>query len=456
MRILLPVHIYLPDSTAGVEQYTAQLAARLKDSEEVAVVTTRKVISRPMSHIESRIVDGIEVFEVNNHLGFDGLDETWTNPVMETAFSEVLRRFAPDVVHFQHLMYWSTGCTRLARETGARVLFTLHDFWLMCARMGQLVDWTGDLCRLPEKHKCAQCISVTPFGQSASAKAWIQRLTRLRSTTGVALDEPMRAARRLFDRRAREEVEQTPEEDVGLFEEQYTARRDAFLGAAEHVDLFLTPSRSLRDRFVEWGLPDRRIRTLPQGRDHSPFDGIARVSRSEVTITFGFLGTIAPHKGVAELIRAFRGVESQRARLRIVGPHASHPEYWRSLQELASQDARVSLEGPVAPSDVPKTLASFDVSCVPSQWDECCPLTIQEAFMAGVPVVVSDLGGLAELVTDGAGGLTAPPKDAAAWTSVLSDLVANPDRVAELASRIPPVPHIQAHVRDLLAIYREH
>ncbi|HMS16518.1 MAG TPA: glycosyltransferase, partial [Planctomycetota bacterium] len=57
------------------------------------------------------------------------------------------------------------------------------------------------------------------------------------------------------------------------------------------------------------------------------------------------------------------------------------------------------------PGEGGRILNGPDVLGVPSRWDENAPLTIQEAFMAGIPVVASRLGGMAEFVTDGVTGL---------------------------------------------------
>jgi len=456
MRVLLPVHIFLPEQTAGVEQYTAQLASALQGEAEVAVITTRKIISLKTGTVRNTQVEGLTVYEVVNNLSYESVEGTWSEPQLEQAFSQVLDDFKPEVVHFQHLMYWSAGLPALASKAGAKVFMTLHDFWLMCARMGQLVAPDGTLCHLPTEELCAPCMAATQFGQSPDAQKWIRRLIRIRSATGIALDEPMRLAKRVMKSSKRNEAESAVEDSLQEWQASYQDRQTSFLALQESVDLFLTPSNSLRDRFIEWGLPAAKIRQLAQGRNHAPFENKVQHAEAAINtraIRFGFLGTVAPHKGVLELIQAFAKVKSDGAQLAVYGPYAKHPEYWQLVQAEAAKDPRVELAGPVTPTQVPAVLRSFDLSCVPSLWDECCPLTIQEAFMAGTPALVSNLGGLAELVQDGKGGGRAPAGDIVAWSRTLQGIVDNPDQLSDWKRSIPTVPNIKAHVDALLQLY---
>ncbi len=456
MRVLLPVHIYLPEHHAGVEGYTAQLAERLGHDWETAVVTTRKIISRPMGHITRSSFDGRPLWEVVNHLGHDTVDRTWNNPVMEEAFARVLDEFQPDVVHFQHLMYWSSGLCRIAKERGARVFLTLHDFWLMCSRMGQLVDPTGSLCDRVERRRCAACMARTPFGQGERARRWIRRLTAVRKWTGLALDEPMRwlAARGVSAARDGEEGAFDPDGAEEAWLRAFDRRREAFLGLSRWVDAFLSPSADLRRRFVDWGLPGEKFLHLPQGRDGRRFQQ-CRPHPFDGTLRLGYVGTVAPHKGVLPLVEAVMGLKSQNWSLDIWGPHSQHMDYWNRLVALAAGDQRIRLHGVIGPEKLPQALGTLDLLCVPSLWNECCPLTIQEAFMAGLCVLASDLGGMRELVQEGRGGAVAAPGDVTHWRARLEEILNDPGILERWRRDMPPVPGLDEHVSALRTLYLE-
>src|SRR5207249_11023510 len=65
---------------------------------------------------------------------------------------------------------------------------------------------------------------------------------------------------------------------------------------------------------------------------------------------------------------------------------------------------------------------SFDTLAVPSVWFETGPLVVLEAFAAGIPVVGSNIGGISELVTDGASGMLVEAANVNAWAKALGVL----------------------------------
>ena len=71
---------------------------------------------------------------------------------------------------------------------------------------------------------------------------------------------------------------------------------------------------------------------------------------------------------------------------------------YRAVLEPLLKLPGVNLRGPQSRERVPDALASLDVLVVPSVWPETSPLVIREAFLAGVPVVASNIGGIPELV----------------------------------------------------------
>jgi glycosyltransferase involved in cell wall biosynthesis len=93
--------------------------------------------------------------------------------------------------------------------------------------------------------------------------------------------------------------------------------------------------------------------------------------------------------------------------------------YERQVRRAAEGDPRIKFLGPVGRADVAAVIAGFDVLAVPSIWLETGPLVVLEALAAGTPVVGSDLGGIAEVVTPGSNGWLLPHGDVAAWAAWL-------------------------------------
>ena len=461
MKILFCTHLYLPDHRAGVETYTAQLASGFRGRAEVAVATTKKVISQPTGWIRKYSLAHVPVFEVCNNLSFDGFSETWKNPAMAAAFAQILAEFRPDVVHFQHLMYWSLDLPAIARAHGAQTFHTLHDFWLICPRQGQLVNHQGELCRLPSVDRCSPCMASTTFSQSAQARRWIERLIRVRRITGLALDRPFRRAEAWRQRFRGQRSDSADKEEPGLatpdldfWAQHYDGRRAAVAAMAEHIDSFISPSLSLRDRFREIdALASTPFAHLPQGREHAAFAGLQKQPRQQ-PLRLGYIGTVAPHKGLASLVGAVQKLAQEQAVLAIYGPSHQHAEYAAEICQSLHDKDQIQWRGAVSPAEVPALYRELDLLCVPSLWDECCPLTIQEAFMARTPVLASDLGGMAELLASGRGGRLLPPGDEAAWAEAITELASDAQAYAELSASIPQVVTMAEHLDALWQIYR--
>ena len=129
MKILMPVHFFLPDHSAGTEVYTYNLARALQArGHEVRIFCSEKVLSRRSYSMFEREVGGLKCHVMVNNLDHEDFADTFANPRAEGAFQRVLQSFKPDVVHVQHLMLLSLGLPRLSRRAGARVVMTLNDF----------------------------------------------------------------------------------------------------------------------------------------------------------------------------------------------------------------------------------------------------------------------------------------------------------------------------------------
>ncbi|MGD2040368.1 MAG: glycosyltransferase, partial [Anaerolineae bacterium] len=102
-----------------------------------------------------------------------------------------------------------------------------------------------------------------------------------------------------------------------------------------------------------------------------------------------------------------------------------------------------------------EVLADSDVMVVPSLWYENSPVVIQEARAAGLPVVVSGHGALAEKVQHGVNGLHFPPGDATALRRILARLAGDADLLAKLRQNIPAPMDMSEHAQRLEILYRQ-
>jgi glycosyltransferase involved in cell wall biosynthesis len=113
----------------------------------------------------------------------------------------------------------------------------------------------------------------------------------------------------------------------------------------------------------------------------------------------------------------------------------------------------VRLHGRYRPQDLPSLMADVDWVVVPSIWYENAPLVIQEAFQHGKPVICSDIGGMAEAVTDGVDGLHFRAGSSGALADTLLRAATTDGLWESLASGVRPVRAMDDHVRALQDVY---
>jgi GT2 family glycosyltransferase len=246
----------------------------------------------------------------------------------------------------------------------------------------------------------------------------------------------------------------------GLFARAFSAgasriaeRLDEMREVLRAADVLIAPSRFLRDRMVSLGAPD--IHVLPNGHEDLPMP--PRRPDPDGRLRVGFVGAAIPSKGVHVLAEAFRLLADPRVALRIHGPFVPYhgdTGYEARVRSILGPHAGQALRGSFPHDELGRVLAGLDVLAVPSLWEENAPLTVEEAFLARVPVVVSDHGGLAERVSDGRGGLRFRPGDAADLARVVRRFLDEPGLRDELAAAAPRVPTMDEHVAAIEGLYQ--
>jgi glycosyltransferase involved in cell wall biosynthesis len=134
------------------------------------------------------------------------------------------------------------------------------------------------------------------------------------------------------------------------------------------------------------------------------------------------VGRLKAPKDFLTLVRAVSALPEGSSEALIVGEGPDRPRLEEEIRSLGLGE-RVRLLG--ERHDVPELLADADVFVLSSS-SEGLPVSVLEAMAAGLPVVASRVGGVAELVVDGETGILVRPGDASALAAALSSLIADP------------------------------
>lgn len=413
MRIAFTVHKYPPASLGGTEIYTWSLARALAAAgHEVHVFYPLAGIAAGEARVEQ---EGVHLWRVPLPAAraTENPAAQYWHTFRDTAIEADFRRFLvavdPQIVHFQHVQGVSARLIALAR--GRPRVVTLHDYWYFCAN-SQLIRPDRTVCSGPGwGWQCVDCATAR-----ADLRTW-------------------RVARPLLA---------LP-----------FAYRNAYLRRlAAAVDRFIAPSRFLRDQYVRHGFPAERMVVLENGldMDRLHYAPDPPLPPPPARPHFGFLGALAWQKGVHILVDAFNHMPADAA-LTIYGDQTTFPEYVAQLK-AAAQHPHIRFAGRLDPRHVGAALRQMDCLVVPSLWYENSPVTIQEAFAVGVPVVASRLGALAEKVVDGVTGRLFAAGQSHDLGRVMRELLDSPTQLAALRANLRPGPNIEQHSQQLLDIYR--
>ena len=259
------------------------------------------------------------------------------------AFEQALDDFKPTVVHLHNIhSYLSPVVAQIASERGIRVVWTLHDYKLLCPSYSFLRR--GEECR--------DCLS------SKSAVLLSKCMKDSVAASAVAYAEALKWRRNRIEK---------------------------------WVDSFICPSSFMADRMSDGGYDGSKLIVLPNFTT-LPAPENVDTPRSGIC----YIGRLSKEKGVDMLLEV---AAEQGWPLTVAGdgPLA------QALQERYATSPNIRFTGHLTADEIRELLLASQVAAVPSDWDENCSLSIIEALTCGTPVVASDAGGNPDLIEPASG-----------------------------------------------------
>jgi glycosyltransferase involved in cell wall biosynthesis len=427
--VLYVVHNHPTVRPGGAEAYALELYEAMQESSEfepLLLARTGPPVSAtpqvhggtPFQHVNS---------DPNQYFFYTNGEFDWFHGVLKAKealtfhFRGFLEATRPDIVHFQHTQRLGYDMIRQVRNTlpDCPIIHTLHEYLPICHRQGQMLR-SGDnsLCMESSPRRCHEC-----FPQYSP--------------------------------------------------QDFFMRKSFIKSHLSEVDLFIAPSRFLLQRYIDWGIPCERIVYEEYGRKRMAWTPDAELDRPRNRLAF--FGQMTPYKGVDVLLEAMRllgerqpnGVEGDQAlaahtterprpELRICGANldlaeSSFQSRLRALLDQTRQD--VSLIGQYDHSQLSSLMRDVDWVVVPSIWWENSPLVIQEAFAHHRPVICSNIGAMAEKVSNGLNGLHFRAGDARALAETIERATATAGLWEALCRGIPEVYSMHPHTNVLGALY---
>ena len=231
-------------------------------------------------------------------------------------------------------------------------------------------------------------------------------------------------------------------------------------GKYNSVRAFISPSRFLHEKAVDFGLDPKRVDFIPNFIDTKKIP-ISDAPGAHLL----YLGRLSPEKGITTLLRAFTILCSVHLSpklgnidipLLIVGDGPLR----RDLEAaFARSDDHIRFSGYLSGKLLKDAITGARAVVMPSEWYENAPLSLIEAFAYGKPVIGTRIGGIPEMIDDGLNGLLFEPgnvedlKDKLAIAMNLSDMEIRKMGMAA-REKIEKEYNAELHYERLVAVYQ--
>jgi glycosyltransferase involved in cell wall biosynthesis len=428
----------LPYTSGGSEVFIARLCRELKVfgwKNFVAIHETRVLRDRIRRSSDSNpYKDDYEIIMLPELKG--GREVYYTKrPQSSAGFRELLHRLRPNIVHF-HTFGAGASLVHMeeARRTGARLVITYHTGGVSCPQTGLLRNGRIPCDGRLNVHRCTMC-RYRSRGMAA-VPAWI-----------VAYAPPIAASA------------ESPKLLSRLVTSREMTKRfvKSFVAMSEIIDVIHIQAHWIKSVLTVNGVPESKIKFVEMGapfaskpvRDQPERDCF----NAERPLRLAYVGRCSDVKGIDVLINAVKRLPGCHVQVSLFG-QGWETDYGGYLMSQMQGDPRFLKPRSLSPNAVVQALAEHDLCVVPSVWLETGPLVIYESFGAGVPVLGSRLGGIAERITDGVDGRLFTPGNANELGVIIQQLANSHLEVNRLRRGVRPQRSFAEVASDMDALYR--
>jgi glycosyltransferase involved in cell wall biosynthesis len=412
MKILFAIHQFFPDYYFGTERDVLNLSKQMqKMGHHVMVLTYLRTETAGLSekcgvHVKEYTYQGVPIIAVRHKNIPEPGNILFFDETFRQIMDDILTNGQYDILHVCHSQRIGE-VIRSAKKKGIPIILTLTDFWLMCPRSIACCP-NGSLCE--GSNSWTKCMNTCD-----PEKKWEGRIV--------------------------ERFEQT---------------KEIFASASRIV----SPTRFLKILFETQGHA-QDIKVIPFGKDYKYVYGTEKNYTKNSTLTIGFISALLPHKGAHRLIEAFILANPQNIRLKIYGDYLVALGYFDLLQKISNGHPGIEFCGRYDYEEIPQIIEidNIDIIAVPSVWWENSPLVLISAMAHNIPAIVSNLGGLTEIITDGQDGFTftvepSGSDDPKNLLAIIKKLSNDPGILNELKANIKLPSRIEEEAFEYESLYR--
>jgi len=416
MRILLAVHQFFPQFRAGTETLTLRSAEELQARGHRVTILAAAPHQPGQPPLRRECWQGLDLIRCNPPPEAwpltAGMARSYRHPGLQPRFQALLSELRPDLVHVFHLRRHTLSLFDAALAARVPLVASLTDYWFTCP--------TGQL-QFPDQHPCP--------GPQADGANCLRHLAGRLAPPLLSLPPPFWHWMMLL-------AAVLPGSPPAALRRRPQAMAEA-LARCQRV---LLPSPLMWQTLVDLGFADHHFELCPYGID---LRGLAALPARrgwlgpvQRPLRLGFIGSFNRAKGAHVLLEAITALGPDfSAEVLLYGNPEDDRSYADLLRRLAEPLPQVRWAGVFAAEDVFQVLHRLDLLVVPSLWRENAPLIVLQALASGLPLLLSDVAGMADQVNPDRNALLFPPGDSHALAGLLDGLVRQPTRLAALVNQ---------------------
>lgn len=427
----------MPYQVAGTEVYTWALAKSLQQKgHEVAIV----VPNYKSSESDSYQYDGLLV---NRYAEPDNKDRMLITgkraPDGIGAFEKLIYQLKPDIVHIQELA-GSSGIgiyhLRLLKKIGIKVVFTMHLARYSC--------FSGTLM-YKDKEPCSGLIDIKRCTQCGLNK---QRISNITQQFLYNISMP------LYN------LNISPGKTNSSFGTAFSYPfiinnlRNSLHEIVNLSEYVIVLTNWYKEVLLKNGVLENKIQLVKQALPYAIPVTPAKNLKEKKFIRLIFIGRIDPIKGLHLLIEAVGSVPEDKISLDIFGG-VNNEQYYQYWKNKTKNKTNIFWKGLLEQKEVVNTISQYDALVLPSTVGEMSPLVIQEAFAAKVPVIGTDVPGIAEQVIHNYNGLLFDFNNVTSLRNILYSLIQDQTILPKLQENISEPLDFETVVEQTLAVYNK-
>lgn len=317
---------------------------------------------------------------------------------VKTKFNKLLDDFKPDVLHLNNIhTHLSPAIAELAHKRGIKVVWTLHDYKLLCPRYDCLRNGT-DICEM--------CLN----GDKSNCKTY----KCMKSSTLASIIGYKEAVK--WNRQRLEKC----------------------------TDVFICPSSFMADKMAQGGFEKKKLLTLCN------FIDIEKCKKDEYAKEdyYCYVGRLSHEKGVNTLIEAAKNLPYK---LKVIGGGPLEEELKNKSEKLK---ANIDFLGYKQWNEIKAIVGKARFSVIPSEWYENNPLSVIEAQCLGTPVLGANIGGIPELIENGITGMTFESRNVDDLTNKIEAMWQNSFNYKEIALNSQARYNSENYYTSIIKIYK--